>query len=157
MYCYHCGKEVKTDKAFSKKRYIDASKAKGDVSLSFVCPRCGHLVSLGASEDDVKALSRASHAQVQRANNAFARGMWMVSVGVIAGVISFLFFLLSRKDEGGVKVIKTEQAQFWVCVILGISCIVLLAVGGYFAISGALKRHKYLSLLKDIANGIFVQ
>ena len=157
MYCYHCGKEVDTSKAFAKKHYIDASNAPEGASLSYVCPRCGHLMYDHGSEEDVKSLSRAAHAQVQRGSNSFAKGMWMVSVGVILGVISFLFFLLSRRTKGGVSVIVTDQSQFWVCVVLGVLFLVLVAVGSYYAITGAKTRRKYLGLLKDIANGIFVQ
>ena len=158
MYCYHCGLEVDENKAFTKKNFVDASKAnKDDVELAYVCPRCGHLIKHNGQEEDYKSLSRASHAQVQRGSNSFAKGMWMVSVGVILAVISFLFFLLSRRTKAGVTIIRTDQSQFWVCVVLGVIAVVLLGFGIYFAVTGANTRRKYLLLLKDINNGTFVQ
>ena len=158
MYCCHCGLEVNEGKAFKNKNYIDASAAKeDDVSLAYVCPRCGHLIKADVSEEDVKALSRASHAQVQRGSNSFAKGMWMVSVGVILGIIAFLFFLLSRKTKAGVTIIRTDQSQFWVFIVLAVIGVTLLGVGLYYAISGDTTRRKYLNLLKDINNNTFIQ
>ena len=158
MYCFNCGLEINENKAFTKKKLVDASASKKEeVDLAYVCPRCGHLTKRGASEEDVKALSRASHAQVQRGNNGFAKGMWLVSVGVILAAISFLFFLLARKTVNGKTVIKTDQSQFWVCVVLGAIAVVLLGFGIYFAVTGFKTRKKYLALLKDINNGTFNQ
>ena len=158
MYCFNCGLEFDENKAFTKKKLVDASaSAKEDVDLAYVCPRCGHLTKRGGAEEDYKALARASHAQVQRGSNGFAKGMWMVSVGVILAVISFLFFLLSRREKNGVTVIRTDQAQFWVCVVLGVIAVILLGFGIYFAITGHKTRKKYLALLKDINNGTFAQ
>jgi hypothetical protein len=76
---------------------------------------------------------------------------------VIIGVISFLFFLLSRRTKAGVTVIRTDQSQFWVFVILAIISVILLAFGIYHAITGFKTRRKYLALLEDINNKTFVQ
>ena len=158
MYCCHCGLEVNEGKAFKNKNFIDASScSKEDVALAYVCPRCGHLIKANVSEEDVKALSRASHAQVQRGSNSFAKGMWMTSVGVILGVIAFLFFLLSRKTKAGVTVIRTDQSQFWVFVVLAVIGVILLGFGIYYAVTGHNTRRKYLLILKDINNNTFIQ
>ena len=159
MYCYHCGLEVNEKAALKRiKGLVDCSDVTTqDAKMVYICPRCGHIIKADGDEEDIKSLSRAAHAQVQRANNGFAQGMWMVSVGVILGVISFLFFLLSRKKTAGAYVIRTDQAQFWVFVVLGVAAVILLGFGIYYAISGFAKKRKYLGLLEDINNKTFIQ
>ena len=70
MYCYHCGYQLDEKKVEKKKSSfaLDA-EIKEDTTVSYICPRCGHLITSNMQEEDRKALSRASHAQIQRGNN----------------------------------------------------------------------------------------
>ena len=78
MYCSHCGYKLDEHKIECKKSTYEIL---GDVevdensTIQYVCPRCGHIIHDNFSHEDYKALSRASHAQVQRGNNSFASGM----------------------------------------------------------------------------------
>ena len=101
MYCYHCGYEIDENKIESKsstrQKYIN--EAPLDANIQYVCPRCGHLIHEGYEEKDIKSLSAACHAELQRGRNDFARGMSNVSLAIIFGVTGFIFLLLSRKAD----------------------------------------------------------
>ena len=96
MFCYHCGYKVDTDKIEAKQStYNRIEGLDMDTKINYVCPRCGHLVHADASEEDVKSLARACHAELQRGRNDFARGMSNISIGIILLVTSIVFLLLA--------------------------------------------------------------
>ena len=156
MYCYHCGyqlNEKKVEKELSSFALCD--EIKEDTTISYVCPRCGHLIKSNMQEEDRKALSRASHAQIQRGNNNFALGMSFNSIGIILLVISIIFFFLSIKPSVGHLV--TDCAEFYVFLVFLVVAIILLSGGIFFTIVGILKKIRYNKLLKDLNNKTFVQ
>lgn len=134
----------------------DSSMGKGEVGISYICPRCGHLIKEGFTHEDSKSLSAASHAELQRGRNSFSRGMASLILGVILGVISFIFFLLSRKAVNGFR-ITTNVSEFWVFLVLAIISVILLAIGITYTVLGLKKKSMYTKVLKDINNGTFVQ
>ena len=84
MYCYHCGYEIDEHKIEMKQSSFEVVQD-GDMSTSiaYVCPRCGHLIKENATEQDIKALTRACHAELQRSRNDVARGMSSLVFGAI--------------------------------------------------------------------------
>lgn len=158
MYCYHCGYEINEEKiekkSSTRQKYINDAPLNADIN--YVCPRCGHLIHAGCDEKDIKALSVASHAELQRGRNAFARGMSSVSIAVILGIISFIFFLLSKKADNQYRV-TINCPEFWVFLILAIITVILLVFGGYLVFQGVTRNKKYTKLLKDINTKTFVQ
>jgi len=159
MHCPHCAKhidETKIEASSSSYKVVEEQAIDADSSIAYVCPRCGHLIHEDLNEEEVKSLSRAAHAQIQRARNYFASGMGMVSVGVILLAIGILFFVLAHKPSNGYA-LTVGSAEFLVSVVLGAIAVILLAVGGVFVVRGILtKRHNSI-LLKEINNGTFVQ
>lgn len=156
MYCYHCGYKIDEKKVEAKKSsYSLSEEIDENTTISYVCPRCGHLTHANMEEEDRKALSRAAHAQIQRGNNNFALGMSFNSIGIILLVISIIFFFLSIKPSVGHLV--TNCAEFYVFVVLLALAIILLSSGIYFTFVGIVKKRHYQNLLKDLNNKTFVQ
>jgi uncharacterized integral membrane protein len=165
MYCTHCAKHIDETKLEAKKNsYLlaDGQEIDEAAAVSYVCPRCGHLIHPGVDEEETKSLSRAAHAQVQRARNYFASGMGMVSLGAILVAIAILFFVLAHKPTNGYTLYDSTgklalSAEFLVSVVLGTISVILLAVGGVFVGRGAITKKRNTDLLRDINNGTFVQ
>lgn len=157
MYCYHCGYKLDENKVEAKEStYKKIEGIDVDTQINYVCPRCGHLIHEDASEEDVKSLARACHAELQRGRNDFARGMSNISIGVILLVTSIVFLLLSRKADNQFK-ITTSSPEFWVFLVLAIISVILLTFGVVFTVFGLRRKVTYTSLLKDINNKTFVQ
>jgi hypothetical protein len=159
MRCTYCGKyidEAAADKKALNRPLSDGKAVPEGAKVAYVCPRCGHLIHSDVTPEEVKSLSRAAHAQLQRGRNDFARGMGMVSIGAIALVISIIFYLLARKPSAQYTLVTT-CAEFYVFVVLLIISVILLSVGGVFTFLGLKKKREYTSLLKDINNQTFVQ
>ena len=165
MYCTHCAKKIDETKLEAKGNsfaLVEGQEIAEDATISYVCPRCGHLIHDHISEEETKSLSRASHAQIQRARNFFASGMGMLSLGIILAAIAILFFVLAHKPNNGYSLVDETgklllSAEFLVSVVLGVIAVILLAVGGVFVANGAITKAKNTSLLRDINNGTFVQ
>ncbi|MCB9497868.1 MAG: hypothetical protein H6688_00235 [Erysipelotrichaceae bacterium] len=159
MYCYHCGKKIDENKIEAKKSsYQQCSECEiaDDVQISYICPRCGHLIVRGASEEDIKSLSRASHAELQRGRNFFARGMANNILSLILLVTSIIFLLLSRKADNQFR-ITLNVPEFWVFFGLALTSVILLGFGLTFTFRGLHKKVMYEALLKDINNKTFIQ
>lgn len=158
MYCCHCGYEIDEKKLEKKSPSFEKFKGMVDdkTKVSYVCPRCGHLIQEDAGPEDIKSLSRAAHAQIQRARNSFAAGMGNVSIGAIALIISIIFFYLAKKPSNG-YVLVTTCAEFYVFLVLLIISVILLVTGTVFVAIGLTKKHHYHALLQDINNKTFVQ
>ena len=157
MYCYHCGKRIDERKIESKSSSFESNQEYGECTkVQYICPRCGHLIHEGLTEEDSKELSRASHAQIQRANNSYARGMCMNALGVILLIIAIIFFILANKPSQGF-VLQTNCAEFYVFIGATIISVILLGVGAYLTIIGLKTKHHYYQLLKDLNNKTFVQ
>ena len=157
MFCYHCGYKLNEDKIENQQStYEKIEGVDMDTEINYVCPRCGHLVHANASEEDVKSLARACHAELQRGRNDFSKGMSNTSIGVILLVISIIFLLLSRKAENQFK-ITVSSPEFWVFLVLAIISVILLTLGVIFTVMGLKRKITYTSLLKDINTKTFVQ
>ena len=157
MYCYHCGYEIDEHKIEMKQSSFEVVQD-GDMSTSiaYVCPRCGHLIKENATEQDIKALTRACHAELQRSRNDVARGMSSLVFGAILLIIGIIFLLLSKKANNQFRV-TTTSPEFLVFMVLTIISVILLGLGSVFAIRGFKKQHKYSRLLNDINTKTFVQ
>lgn len=157
MYCYHCGYKLDENKIEGKEStYQRIEGLDVDSQINYVCPRCGHLIHEDASNEDVKSLARACHAELQRGRNDFARGMSSLSIGVILLVTSIVFLLLSRKADNQFR-ITVSSPEFWVFLVLAIISVILLTLGIVFTVLGLKRKTTYTSLLKDINNKTFVQ
>lgn len=157
MYCYHCGYKLDEEKVENKQStYEKVEGLDADTEINYVCPRCGHLIHANASEEDVKSLARACHAELQRGRNDFSKGMSNASIGVILLVISIIFLLLSRKADNQFK-ITVSSPEFWVFLVLAIISVILLTLGVVFTVLGLKRKTTYTSLLKDINTKTFVQ
>ncbi len=159
LYCCHCGyklDEEKVEKKTPSLSNLENTEVKEGVKVAYVCPQCGHLIVAGSSEEDVKSLSRAAHAQMQRSRNAIASGMGSVCVGAILLIIAIMFFFLAKKPAEGHRLITTCPEFFVSMALFGISAI-LLAVGAVFLVQGIRKHLTYSKLLKDINNRTFIQ
>ena len=157
MFCYHCGYKLDEEKV--EKKQSTYEKVEGldvDTEINYVCPRCGHLIHANASEEDVKSLARACHAELQRGRNDFSKGMSNTSIGFILLVISIIFLLLSRKADNQFKV-TVSSPEFWVFLALAIISVILLTLGVVFTVLGLKRKTTYTSLLKDINTKTFVQ
>ena len=51
MYCYHCGKKIKESPALA-----DLMTGDENTQVAFVCPRCGHLIHEGLTEENAKEI-----------------------------------------------------------------------------------------------------
>lgn len=160
LYCYHCGYQLDEQKAEEKSSTLAKYKEVADTEteIQYVCPRCGHIVRRGHTEEDIKSLSRASHAELQRGRNDFARGMCMLVISVITLVTSLLFLVLSRKiTDGSGYQISFTTPEFFVFAILAVVSIVLIVYGSVLVVRGLKTNKTYHSLLRDINNETFVQ
>ena len=157
MYCYHCGYRLDKNKVEAKESsFKNVEEIKDDTTVQYICPRCGHLIHEGMVEEDAKELSRASHAQIQRANNYYAIGMCLNSLGIILLGIAILFYVLANKPSKGF-VLQTNCAEFYVFIILAVVAVILLAFGVYKTVIGIRNKRHYSQLLRDINNKTFVQ
>lgn len=157
MYCYHCAYDLNESKVERQKSsYNLVDEVKEDSKLSYVCPRCGRLIHEGYDENDLKTLAMASHSELQRSRNDFARGMSFVSVGSILLIIGIIFFVLAKKPSNGFELVTT-CTEFYVSLVLFTLAIILLGGGIFFVVRGITKNRKYTSLLKDLNNRNFVQ
>ena len=158
MYCYHCGYEIDENaiesKSSTRQKYIE--EAPLDAEVKYVCPRCGHLIHQGAEQKDIKSLSVACHAELQRGRNDFARGMSFVSIAIILGIVGFIFLQLSKKVDVQFQ-ISTSCPEFWILAVLSVISVILIVFGAVLVVRGLIRKHKYTGLLKDINNKTFVQ
>lgn len=156
MYCHHCAKWINENKLETKSSsYSFVEEATENTKVQYVCPRCGHLVHDNLSPKEMKELSQASHAQLQRSRNFFASGMGSISIGVIALVTALLFFLLARKPANHYEI--TICTELFVSIALFSIGFVLVIIGTVFVSISASKKKQYKALLKDINNQTFVQ
>ncbi len=157
MYCTHCAKHIDESKIEAKHpSYSPEVEIASDAKLAYVCPRCGHLIHEDLDESEVKSLSQAAHAQIQRARNYFASGMGSLSIGTIALILSILFLFLAKKPSNQYQLV-TSCAEFYVFVVLLILSVILLVGGSILLALGIIRGKRNTSLLKDINNRTFVQ
>jgi hypothetical protein len=158
MYCYHCGYEINEKKVEAKSSTVEKNhdSFKEGTTVSYVCPRCGHLIHAGEDETDIKSLSRASHAEIQRGRNSFASGMGFVCIGAIALVLAGIFFRLSFKP-GLQNQLVFNCPEFYVAMVLFPASLASLIYGGINVFLGVKKVKKYENLLQDIHNQVFYQ
>lgn len=156
MYCYHCAKHIDEDKIEKKSASFAVEECGENATVSYVCPRCGHLIHAEADEEEVKSLARAAHAQIQRARNFLSTGLGYAAIGVIIGIIALLFYFLACKPTNQYQLVTT-CAEFYVSVILGSISVILLAVGIVFITRGILRKKENVRLLQDINDQTFVQ
>lgn len=154
MFCYHCGYKMKEGEGKISHEVLETKEE--EAKISYVCPRCGHLIHEGATEEDKKALSRASHAQMQRSRNDLASAMGSISIGAIALIISILFFFLAKKPSNQYKLV-VDCAEFWVFLVLLIIAVGLFVFGGIKLYQGLSKKKLYGKLLSDINDEAFYQ
>lgn len=147
--------EKERDTYLSKEDYLNLAHS-NDVKRAYICPRCGHLIKSDLTEEDIKELSQASHAQVHRAKNKFASGMVALMTGLIFTCICFLFLSMSFKATNGYELV-TNCVEFNVFIGLLVIGVTLLSIGVIFFMLGVINGKKYQNLLKDIQNGVFHQ
>lgn len=164
MYCYHCGKRFNEHAIEAKQSSYDVKDANGELieidseaRIEYVCPRCGHLTHANGSPEEIKSLSRAAHAQIQRGSNSFASGMALLCLGVIIGALAITFLLLSFKTSGGRKYLNTDVSTFYIFVVMTVIAVILLGFGAVLTVLGIKKKLAYTKLLKDLNNKTFVQ
>jgi len=157
MYCYHCGKKIDETKVKSDPTAIaEVEGANKETTLSYICPRCGHLIHSEPSEVEVKSLASAAHAEMQRGRNSFASGMGYGLIGTICLLIAIIFFRLAHKP-GLNYALQTESAEFIVSMILFAVCTILIILGIILVTKGFVKQKNYKKLLDSIQNGTFYQ
>lgn len=157
MYCYHCGKKIDEHKIEKKASSLENIEGAGAEShIEYVCPRCGESIHAGFDERDIKSLSRAAHAEIQRANNSYSSGMGMASIGVILLILGLIFYLIANRPSQGFA-LDTSCAEFYVFIVLTAIASVLLILGIVFVSIGIYKRRMYHGILRDINNHTFVQ
>ena len=78
-------------------------------------PRCGHLIHQHVTEQELKTLSAASHAEIQRGRNFFASGMSLNLIGAIILVLAIIFLVLAHKPANNFALVTTCP-EFFVCV-----------------------------------------
>lgn len=147
--------EKERDTYLSKEDYLNLANS-NDINRAYICPRCGHLIKGNLTENDIKELSQASHAQIHRAKNKFASGMVALMTGMIFTCICFLFLSMSFKATNGFQLV-TNCVEFNVFIGLLVIGVTLLSIGVVFFVMGILNGKKYQNLLKDIQNGVFHQ
>ena len=157
MYCSHCGYKIK-EKNVEKKlpALIENPNASADTDISYVCPRCGHLIKENLTKTEIKSLSQAAHAELQRGNNHFSFGMGFIAIGVILFTIAAIFFWLAHKPDNQFQLTLT-CAEFFVSAILFVVSIVLLVFGAVHVYLGVTKKIRYRRVLRDIKNETFIQ
>lgn len=154
MYCSHCGYKTKEGQEVISHEAFETEQE--EAKISYVCPRCGHLIHEGLDEEEIKSLSRASHAQLQRSRNDLASGMGSLSIGAIALIISILFFFLAKKPSNQYQLV-VDCAEFWVFVVLAIIAVGLFIFGGIKLFKGISTKLRYQKLLSDIKDQAFYQ
>jgi len=157
MYCYHCGKKIDEAKIQSDPTNIpNVEGANKETTLSFICPRCGHLIHSDPSNADLKSLASAAHAEMQRGRNLFASGMGNGLIGVICLLIAIIFFRLAHKPGLNYE-LQTESAEFMVSMVLFVVCTILIVIGIVLVTKGLIRQLKYKKLLDSIQNETFYQ
>ena len=159
MFCCHCGYKIdeeKIEQSSSTMGSLGDVEVQEGVKPAYVCPQCGHLIMSDCGEEDVKSLSRAAQAQMQRSRNLISSGMGSVSVAAILLVIAIMFFFLAKKPAEGHRLVTTCP-EFVVSMVLFGVCAVLFIFGGTFVFRGLKKHIVYSRLLTDINNCTFVQ
>ncbi len=157
MYCYHCGKKINEHRIEKKAPSIENIEGAGAESrIEYICPRCGESIHSGSGEGDLKSLSIAAHAEIQRANNAFSSGMGSMAIGAILLILGIIFYLLANRPSQGFE-LDTTCAEFYVFIVLAVIASILLILGGAFVSIGIYKKQMYNGVLKDINNHTFVQ
>ena len=164
MYCCHCGKyfdehklEMMQPSLFIVDEFGELVEVDENAQINYVCPQCGHLVHKDVDQAELKSLAQASHSQLQRGANSFARGMALNLVGLIIGILALSFLLLSFQNERGVKVLNAGKSTFLIFVVMAVIAVILLGFGIYFTVVGISKKRQYSKLLKDLNNKTFVQ
>ncbi len=157
MYCYHCGKKINEHRIESRHPSIENIDGAGAESrVEYICPRCGESIHAGSNEKELKTLSVAAHAEIQRANNSFSSGMGSLAIGAILLVLGLIFYLLANRPSRGFE-LDTTCAEFYVFIVLTVIASILLILGSALVSIGIYKRHTYNGVLKDINNHTFVQ
>lgn len=157
MFCYHCGKKIDEHKIeTSCSSFAGLDVVDSDATVQYICPRCGHLIHGGLNEEDSKELSRASHAQIQRAANSYAKGMCLNALGAILLIIGIVFFILANKPAQGF-VLQVNCAEFYVSLVTFTISVILLGFGITLTVLGIKNKIVYTRLLKDLNNKTFVQ
>ncbi len=157
MWCPHCGYKINEKKLeASSSSFALAEEVTENTKINYVCPQCGHLIHDELEEEEIKSLSRAAHAQMQRSRNHIATGMGSLSLAAILLVIAVMFFFLAKKPAEGHRLVTTCP-EFYVSMTLFAITVILLLVGGFFLVKGLGKKITYSRLLKDINNRTFVQ
>lgn len=154
MYCSHCGYHLSEEKI--DKQLVLSSERSSSTKMVYVCPRCGKIIKEDLSQEEVKDLSRAAHAEIHRARNLRNSGMCFLVISAILLVIAFMFYLMSFKANQGGKLVtdSTEFIVFLVILVLGLCA---LGYSIFNLVRGYKKNKRYSSVLKDIQNGVFVQ
>ena len=155
MYCSHCGYYLKEEEVQKGLLKPTATRNK-DTAITYVCPRCGHIIKNNLSDDEIKDLSRAAHAELHRSSNLRNTGMCFLMITIILLAISFMFFLMSFKASKGGQ-FDTTCTEFYVFVVLLILGIGSACYSTYNLVYGFKKKKRYSILLKDIQDGIFYQ
>ena len=158
MYCCHCGKKIDEEKIEKQKLSLALHEGKIDenTKVSYVCPRCGHLIHPNVDEKEVKTLAAASHAEIQRGRNSIAGGMSSLCIGGILLILAIIFFFLAKKPANDF-VLSTTCPEFFVSMICFAFGGVLFVVGLVLAILGWGNKRLYERLLQDIQAGVFHQ
>ena len=157
MYCIHCGYDLNEKKQIKAKQKASVSASRTEhTKIAYVCPRCGHVINDGISEEETKSLARASHAEIHRASNSRNRGSAFLVIGGILLIVAFMFFLMSFKAASGRNLV-TNCTEFVVFVVLGTISLGALGYGLYALLTGIFKNKKYTQLLKDTQNHTFIQ
>lgn len=158
MYCYHCGYNLDVAKVEKKQSSFDtvADDVNENATITYICPRCGHLIRGGMTHDDSKELARASHAQIQRGANSFAIGMCLNVLGLILLALGILFYILAKKPAQGF-VLQVNCPEFYVSMTFLFISVILLGFGIVKTIIGIRTKSHYTKLLKEINNQTFVQ
>ncbi len=154
MYCSNCGYDLKKKKI--NKINQKATKRTKDTEMVYICPKCGHIIKSNLNEEEIKALSRASHSEIHRSRNTMNTGMASLVISIILGVIAYLFFLMSFKANAGGQLV-TDCTEYYVFATLIAIAGILLGFSILALVFGILKNRKYTLLLKDIQNDIFNQ
>ena len=158
MYCTHCGKEINEEKLESKKlsQALHEGEIDENTSVEYVCPRCGHLIHKDVSDQEIKTLAAASHAEIQRGRNFFANGMSCNGIGLILLILAVIFFFLAKKPSNNFELVTTCP-EFFVSIAFFAVGGVLVIVGITLTAMGLYNRIKYEKLLKLIQDDAFHQ
>lgn len=154
MFCSNCGydlKEKEMDKALKEN-----SEVNPEAINTFVCPRCGKIIKPNLNNDEVKALARASHAEIHKSRNLHNTGMAFLVTGIIVSIIAFMFYLLCYKASNQGR-FSYDCSEFYVFVVLAIVGLTFLVISCVNLIRGRRKSKLYSTVLKEIQDGVFIQ